>query len=327
MTKVGIVGAGINGLATAWALAGRGADVTLYEQFDLEHDRGSSHGRTRIVRLSYPQVEWVRFAEEARAGWAELEQETGRTLLDLHGLVEIASSPELTSAEALAAQRVEHRVLSREDARALGFVVPEGWHALHEPGGGVVRADLARAAFLDAGVARGVRFESGRRIESPDELDADVVVLCAGAWIGKLVPDAPVHVTRETVVYFRRPGPPALSLVELNDRSGGHAFYALHDPVHGLKAGAHHAGAEADPDVLGEPDSEIVERVAAWVAERMPDVDPAPVEAQTCLYTTTEDESFVLERRGRIVIGSACSGHGFKFAPAVGMRLASLALS
>ncbi|HET7568549.1 MAG TPA: FAD-dependent oxidoreductase [Gaiellaceae bacterium] len=326
MTRVAVVGAGINGLATAWALARRGAEVTLYEQFDVDHDRGSSHGRTRIVRLSYPDPGWVRFAEEARAGWAELEQETGRTLLELYGLVEIASSEELTSAGALAAQRVEHRVLSPADARGLGFLVPDGWHALHEPGGGVVRADLARAAFLDASLARGVDFRDHTRVGSPDELDADSVVLCAGAWIRKLVPDAPVHVTRETVVYFRHDGP-LPSLVELNERSGGHAFYSLHDPVHGLKAGAHHAGAEADPDVLGEPDSAIVARVADWVRDRMPAADPDPVEAQTCLYTTTEDESFVLERRGRVVIGSACSGHGFKFAPAVGERLAALALA
>ena len=100
-------------------------------------------------------------------------------------------------------------------------------------------------------------------------------------------------------------------------------MYSLHDPVHGLKAGAHHAGAEADPDMEESPDPAIVERIASWVRE----VDPDPVEAQSCLYTTTSDEHFVLERRGRVVVGSACSGHGFKFAPAVGRRLADLALS
>jgi len=63
------------------------------------------------------------------------------------------------------------------------------------------------------------------------------------------------------------------------------------------------------------------------VRERLPDVDPSPVDAQTCLYTTTADQNFVLERRGRVVVGSACSGHGFKFAPAIGRRLAELALS
>ncbi len=70
-----------------------------------------------------------------------------------------------------------------------------------------------------------------------------------------------------------------------------------------------------------------MERIAAWVGERLPRVDPEPVGAETCFYTTTPDERFVLERRGRVVIGSACSGHGFKFAPAVGARLAELALA
>ena len=131
--------------------------------------------------------------------------------------------------------------------------------------------------------------------------------------------------TRETVAYFRCDGPPRPSIVEL-DEERAHAMFSLHDPAHGLKAGAHHAGAEADPDEPGEPDPELVERIAAWVAERFPTVDPEPVAAETCLYTTTPDERFILERRGRVVIGSACSGHGFKFAPAVGVRLADLAL-
>jgi sarcosine oxidase len=62
------------------------------------------------------------------------------------------------------------------------------------------------------------------------------------------------------------------------------------------------------------------------VRERFPHVDPQPVAAETCMYTTTDDESFILERRGRVVVGSACSGHAFKFAPALGKRLADLAI-
>jgi sarcosine oxidase len=105
-------------------------------------------------------------------------------------------------------------------------------------------------------------------------------------------------------------------------------MYALHDPGRGgLKAGAHHAGHVADPNVEEGADPAIVERIAAWLAARLPDVDAEPVAAETCLYTSTDDESFVLERRGRVVVGSACSGHGYKFAPAVGRRLARLALS
>jgi sarcosine oxidase len=318
--KVAIVGAGVMGCATAWALRERGAEVTVHEQFGVDHDRGSSHGRTRIFRVAYPQAEWVRFAQEAYAGWQELDP----SLLGLYGLMELVADPALTSARALDECGVPYRLLDRDEVRAHGAILPEGWSALHTGVAGVVFADRARHAFLETA---GVEVETNRRIESTDELDADVVVVTAGSWVRDLVSDVPVKVTRETVAYFKREGPPPPSIVDLDAETGGHGMYSLHDPVYGLKAGAHHAGAEADPAAEGEPDPAIVERIAAWVRERFPDVDPEPVEAQACLYTTTADEHFVLERRGRLVVGSACSGHGFKFAPAVGRRLAELALS
>jgi sarcosine oxidase len=102
-------------------------------------------------------------------------------------------------------------------------------------------------------------------------------------------------------------------------------MYSLHDPKYGLKVGAHHAGQKADPNVPTEPDPALVERIAAWAAETYRLDHPSPLGAETCMYTTTSDESFILERRGRVVIGSPCSGHGFKFAPAIGERLADLA--
>ena len=326
MTRVTVVGAGVMGCAAAWALTERGADVTVVERFELEHTHGSSHGRTRIVRSAYPEPEWVRLAEEAMRGWRELEAQSGHELLGLYGLVEIASSPELTSAAALDACGAGYRLLDADEARQLGVALPEGWAALQQPEAGVVRADLARRAFLDVAASRGARVETGRRVESAEDVDADVVVVTAGPWVTTLVPGVPVTVTRETIAYFHREGAPSPSVVELNEETRGHAMYALHDPVHGLKAGAHHAGRETDPDEDGEPDAAIVERISAWVRERLPDADPEPAGAETCIYTSTADESFVLERRGRVVVGSACSGHGFKFAPAVGRRLAALAL-
>src|SRR4051812_11586365 len=318
--KVAIVGAGVMGCATAWALRERGAEVTVHEQFGLDHDRGSSHGRTRIFRIAYPEQFWVRLAQEAYAGWQELDP----SLLGLYGLIELVADPALTSARALDECGVPYRLLDRDEVRAHGAVLPDGWTALYVADAGVVFADRARHALLEAA---GAEVETNRRVESTDDLDADVVVVTAGSWIRELVPDVPVTVTRETVAYFRRESPPPPSIVDLNAETGGHGMYSLSDPVHGLKAGAHHAGVEADPDADGAPDPAIVERIAAWVRERFPDVDPDPVEAQTCLYTTTADEHFVLERHGRVVVGSACSGHGFKFAPAVGRRLADLALS
>jgi sarcosine oxidase len=317
--RVAVVGAGVMGCATAWALRERGAEVTVHEQFALDHDRGSSHGLTRIFRVAYPDADWVRFAQEAYAGWQELDP----SLLGLYGLIELIADPELTSAHALEECGVPYRLLDKDEVRAQGANLPDGWTALYVADAGVVFADRARHAFL---AAAGVEVETNRRIESTDELDADVVVVTAGSWVRDLVPGVPVTVTRETVAYFEREGPPPPSIVDLNAETGGHGMYSLHDPVHGLKAGAHHAGAEADPGTEAPPDPAIVERIASWVSERFPDVNPEPVDVQTCLYTTTADEHFVLERRGRVVVGSACSGHGFKFAPAVGRRLAKLAL-
>jgi sarcosine oxidase len=260
----------------------------------------------------------VQQAQEAMAAWRELERRSGVELLVLNGIVELVPDITLASAQALAACEVEHRMIDAAEARAYGALLPDGWTALFQPEAGIIRADRARHAFLD-----GLRVETGTRVESLDDVDADVVVVTAGPWVRKLVPDLPVTVTRETLAYFRGPELPAI--VDLHE-TGGHAMYALHDPVHGLKAGVHHSGAETDPDEVGVPDPALVERVAAWVAERLPDVDPEPIAAETCLYTTTADESFIVERRGRVVIGSACSGHGFKFAPLVGRRLAALAL-
>src|SRR5690242_1843017 len=160
------------GAAAAWQLARRGADVVVHEQFEHDHARGSSHGRSRIVRLSYPDPEWVRFAAEARDGWAELEQETGTRLLELHGLVEVASRPEHTSAAGLEAEGIEHSFLAPEEAAALGVCLPEGWVALHEPSGGIGRADDARHAFLE-----GIDVRYGSRVDDPGALDADVVVV------------------------------------------------------------------------------------------------------------------------------------------------------
>jgi sarcosine oxidase len=318
--KVAVVGAGVMGCATAWALSERGADVTVHEQFALDHDRGSSHGRTRIFRLAYPESHWVELAQDAYEGWKQLDP----SLLGLYGLIELVPDPALTSAQALEERGVPYRLLDRDEVRKLGATMPDGWTALYIADAGVVFADRARHAFLEAA---GVDVETNRRVESTDELDADVVVVTAGSWVRDLVLDVPVTVSRETLAYFRRVGPPLPSIVDLNTETGGHGMYSLHDPVHGLKVGAHHAGSPADPDTEGMPDSALVERISAWVSERFPDVDPEPVEAQTCLYTTTADEGFILERHGRVVVGSACSGHGFKFAPAVGRRLADLALA
>jgi sarcosine oxidase len=308
------------GLATASALARHNHDVDVHEQFDLDHARGSSHGRSRIFRLSYPDAAWVRFAQEAYAGWRALENATGEELLVLDGLLELGE----TSESALDACGVPWASVEPDELERR-FGVRASERALLQPEAGYVRADRARHAFVARG---GFAVREHSAIESLDELDAEAVVVTAGSWAPKLLEDQGIDlrvtVTRETVAYFRLDAVCVPSLIEYGLGPGA-GMYALRDPVHGLKAGAHVAGPEVDPSVPGEPDRALVATISEWVAERFPAADPQPVALDTCLYTTTSDESFVLERHGRIVVGSACSGHGFKFAPAVGERLAALA--
>ncbi len=330
--EVVVVGAGINGLATTRALARRGVDVLLVEQFRVGHTRGSSHGRSRIFRLAYPEAHWVQLAQEAFAGWRELEAETGTRVLELHGLLELVRPAEDGSRAALEECGVPYELLTGSEVEErFPVAVPDGLSAIFQPEAGIARADLAQQALLDSARSAGARVEEETRVGSLDEVDARAVVVTAGSWARPLLAgagiDLPVVVTRETVGYFRleseRPIP---SVVDLKPEARGHGTYALHDPEHGLKIGIHMSGPVADPDRDGGPEPDLVELIRDAVARYFPTADPDPAALDTCLYTTTDDEHFVLERHGRIVVGSACSGHGFKFAPAVGERLAALTL-
>lgn len=330
--EVVVVGAGVNGLATAWALAREGRDVLVLEQFPLGHTRGSSHGASRIFRLSYPEPHWVRLAQEALEGWHELEAESGTQLLQLNGLIELVGDLSEGSCRALDECGVEWSLLEPDEAeRRFPLRLPDGLLAVLQEDAGYVRADLALDAF-----ARGLRVLPETKVLSLEPLDttagridAQAVVVTAGPWAKELltgVVDLPVVPTRETVAYFRLASEkPVPSVVDFKPGTGLHGTYALADPGVGLKIGRHKTGPPADPDDDGLPDPEIVEQVAALVADRFPAADPTPVKAETCFYTNTDDDRFILERHGPIVVGSACSGHSFKFAPATGKRLAALA--
>jgi sarcosine oxidase len=323
--EIVVVGAGIMGLATAYELAKRGRDVLVLEQFRVGHTRGSSHGRSRIFRLAYPQAEWVRLAREALEAWRALEAATGETLLELNGLLELNPM----SADALAECGVAAEMLNADEVTSRFPVsLPPGSVAMLQPEAGIVYADRAQRVFLAEAQKRGARLLEETRVESLADLEAETVVVTAGAWARPLLAEVGFELgvvpTRETVAYFPlatdRPMPAVAAPV-----GEQHAFYALPDPPHGLKAGHHRAGPPTDPDREGTVDAAIVRRVAAWAAEHLPLAQREPTAVETCLYTNTADERFVLERHGRYVIGSACSGHAFKFAPVVGARLAELA--
>lgn len=323
-TEVVVVGAGVMGLATARELTKAGRDVVVFEQFELGHGRGSSHGRSRIVRLSYPEARWVRLAQESFPLWRELEAEDGRPLLELHGTLDLGdwgpNRDALTACgapfEVLDTGQIEHRFGIRADP---------GDRGLFQADGGIIHADAALEAL-----AAGVGVRERDRVEFVEEqtdgvhaggLRARVAIVTAGAWAPKLA-GVDATPTAETVSYFDL-GRPVPSVIDTT--AGAWPGYALSSPGGTLKAGLHQSGRPVDPDAAAVPDRELSARTAAWVERRFTGAGPV-TQTETCLYTIRENDDFLLERRGRIVLGSACSGHGFKFAPVVGKRLAALAL-
>jgi sarcosine oxidase len=346
-----VVGAGIAGVATARALAAHPGSVLLLEQFRLGHARGSSHGTSRIFRLNYPDERFVRMAVAADAAWRELESTSGERLIDRLGCLDLGPTVQ-ENARALAACGVRYEQLSAEEVAARWPLRLEpGETAVFQPDGGVTFADRAHAALIGEARDRGVevRDETPVRALAVDrgavtlsldrgELRARAVVVTGGAWAAGLLAGAgielPVVPTRETVVYVDVPGaerlPPVIDSGRLPVKGEGgiarvgQSAFSLAAPGKGLKAGLHHAGPAADPDAEALPDESIASWTAGWVAARFADAGET-LGAETCLYTNTSDEEFVIERHGRVVVGSACSGHGFKFAPIVGRTLAALA--
>jgi sarcosine oxidase len=336
--EVVVIGGGAIGLATARALVGSGREVLVLEQFRLGHDRGSSHGATRIFRLAYDEAEWVRLAQEALPLWRDLEAESGVELLSLSGSLDTGRDPE-PICDALQSCDAAFELLEPA-AVELRFGIRLREPAVFQPQGGVAWAQRTLSALrgsLDVlEETRAVSLspsDSTVRVETTKgPIDARAAVVCAGAWARPLLATARlelgVTVTRETVAYFALATDiPFPSVLDWRMAKGwpGVQVYALDGGDGRLKVGLHHAGLGAEPDREGDPDEAAVELAAEWVARTFPLASDRPLGAETCLYTTTVDESFVLERHGPIVVGSACSGHAFKFVPALGVRLAGLA--
>ncbi|MDP8957331.1 MAG: FAD-dependent oxidoreductase [Actinomycetota bacterium] len=337
-----VVGAGVMGAATAWALSKRGADVVLFEQFEMGHRRGSSHGRSRVFRFSYEDAMYVRMAMDSVPLWREIESESGAPLLTILGSLDFGG--DLTpNIHALQQCGASLEVIEPDEATArFPTITLRGERrALFQEDAGIVFADVAVRAFLEAGRRRGVEILEGTAVLEitpghdkaviQTERDAFPVrraVVTAGAWVRPLLAgtriDVPVVPTRETVAYFAHED--EMSLPILVDR-GSPFVYALPDPGHGIKAGAHHTGPPTDPNGNGTVSADIVDLLTDWVGRHYPGAEPRPWEAETCLYTNTANERFILERHGAVVVGSPCSGHGFKFAPLIGERLAALASS
>lgn len=334
-----IIGGGVVGTATARALTSSGRTVVLLERFAFGHKHGSSHGRTRVFRLSYREPHFVEMAKESLKLWRRLEKDSGESLLTTTGGLDTGDGIE-HNARALAECGVEYEMAEGKEISKRFPSVEVGSYepVLFQPDGGAVAAERSVSAFARLAVAGGVEIREGEAATAlqPSEdgvkirtqhglFEAQVAVVAAGAWSKPLLGTAgialPVHVTRETVAYFEMMGEAPPPLVDWGDP----AIYALASPGQGLKAAQHIAGPEVEPDSPKSPSARSVEVVSAWVKHRFPTASDTPHLVETCLYTNTDDERFIVERHGPIVVGSACSGHGFKFAPVTGERLANLA--
>ncbi len=341
-TEVVIVGAGVMGAAAAWQLARRGHPVTVIEQFDDGHERGSSHGASRIFRLGYPDPFWVRLGCEALEDWHDLEQAAGIGLIVSTGSVDHGDAASVTRVlAAFDAEGVPVELLTPE-------VAHERWPGMRfdsavvfQPGGGRIAAGAARMAMIEQAQRHGARFvwnEPVRAIETADArarvvlddcaFDADVVVVAAGAWcsglLRDLVPLPPLRVTQESVFHFLPRESPSWWPSFIHHAAAA-TIYGLETPGEGVKLAEHHTGPPVDPDArdaMVDPGSR--ERIVQFVEQWMPGLIPVPATETTCLYTTTPTEDFVLDRIGPIVVASPCSGHGFKFAPLVGRTVADL---
>jgi sarcosine oxidase len=348
--EVAVVGSGVIGSATARALAARGTQVLLLEQFSLGHDRGSSHGATRIFRIAYPEPGYVRMALGARAGWARLSDEAGEELLVTTGGLD-AGPGAATCAAALDECGVAHDWLAAGDlaARFPGIAVRPGERMLFQPDAGVLLAAravaaLQRLAGRDGAELRarttvlGVEPRGGQVLlrTTAGEISAGAAVIAAGGWCARLLAGAVPRVPRLTVTLqqVRCFAPLAASggwaWPTLIDWSGaGAQWYVVPAAGHapGVKVASHVPGRAVDPGSgpFSEIDPLLEEDAAAYVRDRLPGLNPAGLGAETCLYTMTADEHFVLDREGPVVVGGGGSGHAFKFAPLLGEMLADLA--
>lgn len=347
-----VLGAGVIGAATAWRLAGRGRTLVL-EQHAFLHEAGSSHGGSRIFRHAYEDREHVRLAVAADALWGELEAVTGERLLHRCGGLDLGTAGRGDIDPIEDALRAEGRPVERLDGAAVrarfpAFGVGDDVVALYQPDAAIVPATRAVAALLRAAAAEGVVLrdrEPVRTIQATRDgvevtttaarYGAERLVVAAGPWLAGVLPELglPLRVEQQQVLYLRVGGDarafvPGRMPVFI-DRRGGIYGFPLFERPDAVKVSDH----EGAPTIRLEERSERVDpkRAAATIAAArrlLPGLDGELVGGQTCLYTKTPDERFVLDRhpaQPRVVLAGGGSGHAFKFGPVLGEIAASLA--
>jgi sarcosine oxidase len=350
-----VLGLGAMGSAALHHLAARGLRVLGLERFTIPHDRGSYHGRTRIIRMAYHEhPSYVSLLRRAYPLWRELEQEAGERLLHVTGSLDagaVGSSFVEGSLQSCREHGLAHELLSASEvaARFPAFHLPEDFAGVLQPDGGYLLAERAVVAFVEGARRRGAEVRTGARVldwcadggavEVRSESGVDrgaALVIAAGAWAAKLLPAiaALARPERQVVGWFR---PRRSELFEaerfpvfdiLFEEGNYYGLPASGQP--GFKLGRHgHLREPADPDQFDRvihPRDEAVLRRA--LARYFPDGDGDAVALATCLFTNSPDQHFIVDRISDappVVVAAGFSGHGFKFAPVIGEILADLA--
>jgi sarcosine oxidase len=353
-----VIGLGGMGSAAAFHLARRGRRVLGLEQYEMLHERGSSHGLTRIIRLAYHEhPSYVPLLRRSYELWHELEALAGEELLITTGSIEGGPEDGPTFRGSLAAAQLHdlpHEVLDPAELRRRfpGYRAFDATtRVVFQPDGGFLLAERSLLAHLNQAIAHGaeLHFDEALReweasagggvVVRTDRAtyEADRLVLCVGAWAGKVVPQlAPLARPERQVLAWFRPsapelfGPDRFPVFLLDTEEGSHYGFPAHDE-HGFKIGRYHHLREPmdpdDPDRSTRPDDEAILR--DFVARHFPDAAGPTVMLKACIFTNSPDEYFVIDLlpdAPQVSVAAGFSGHGYKFCSLVGEVMADLAL-
>jgi sarcosine oxidase len=347
---VAVVGLGAMGSQATLELASRGVRVVGLDRHRPPHTLGSTHGRTRIIREAYfEEPLYVPIVQRAYELWRGLEERSGERVLTVTGGL-MLGTPDSEVVAGARASAIEHGLpyeeLSAREVRERypAYAVPDEHVAIFEPRAGFLEPEAAVEATLTLAAEAGadLRFDEpvleldGDTLRTADgSYAADRIVVSAGSWLSDLLPSLAGTFTpaRQPLLWLEPLEPqlfgPDRFPIFVWEWQPGWAFYGFPDVGDGFKAAVHHHGERTTPDTvdrnLRPEDEEIIRDL---VRRFFPAGDGALREAAVCLYTNTPDEHFVIDtlpEDERVIVASPCSGHGFKFAPAIGEVLADLA--
>lgn len=349
--RVAVVGAGIMGLSTAWALARSGATVTVLDQGSIPNPLGSSCDRHRLIRYPYgASAGYARRVEEAYRAWDILWKDLGQSYYRPTGTLALEGAKAgwtTDSRDTLDHLGVPHSVLSRHEvSRRFPYLRCDDveWALYLESGGALLAQGILTALRQDLD-SRGVTLRSqtqvvdldpaspSLRLGTGERLEADRIVVAAGPWTGELVtqPPLPVQPSRQVVVYIEPP--PALRdtwrhapmILDVGSASG---FYSVPDvDGHGPKIGDHTFSLTGAPSQERDPTDAEGQAVFQLCANRLVDFERYRLrEARSCFYTVHADERFIIQERDKAWILAGFSGHGFKFGAAMGLATADVIL-